>query len=383
MIGTTSRKDPPVPQPFEGTTIKGMKLPNRFLRSATWEGLTAPDGSSTPRLDAMMADLAAGGVGLIISGYAYVSRDGQDTQWQLGACSDELLPGLTGMAAAVHAVGGRIALQLAHAGCLAEPALTRLEPFGPSPLDAGDGPVGRPMNAKEIAVVVQAFGAAARRARRAGFDAVQIHAAHGYLLSQFLSRYANRRTDGYGGDVAARARVLLEVVDAVRRAVGADYPVLVKMNAEDFLPNGLSIDDMLEVAALLEGAGVDAIELSGGTSYAGSVSFSRMSKPRPGEPEAYYEAAARRYKQRLNVPLMLVGGIRTYATAERLVAEGVTDYVALSRPLIREPHLIERWRAGDTRPALCVSDNGCFATGDDGEGIFCAVEARRAARGVT
>ena len=370
-----------MPQLFEPTTIRGMDLRNRVVRSATWEGLAARDGSATPQLAAMMSELAVGEAGLVISGYAFVSRDGQDEEGQLGACSDELVPGLAGMATAVHAVAGRIALQLAHAGCLAVPELTGAEPRGPSPLDAGEGPVGRAMNGKEIEATVEAFAQAASRARQAGFDAVQVHAAHGYLLSQFLSPYANRRADGYGGEVAGRARFLLEVVGAVRKAVGAGYPVLVKVNAEDFLPGGLSIEDMLDVAELLEVAGVDAVEMSGGTAYTGGLSFSRVGKPRPGQSEAYYEDAARRYKERVGVPLILVGGIRTYETAERLVAEGVADYVALSRPLIREPHLVARWRAGDRSPAHCVSDNGCFDTGSDGAGIFCAVEARRVRRG--
>ena len=369
-----------MPQLFEPTTIRGMDLHNRVVRSATWEGLAARDGSATPRLDAMVSDLAAGQAGLVISGYAFVSRDGQDEEGQLGAYADELVPSLAGMAAAVHAVDGRIALQLAHAGCLAVPELTGTEPRGPSPLDAGEGPVGRAMSGEEIEATVQAFAQAASRARRAGFDAVQVHAAHGYLLSQFLSPYANRRTDGYGGEVAGRARFLLEVVGAVRKAVGAGYPVLVKMNSEDFLPGGVSIEDMLDVAELLETAGVDAVEMSGGTAYAGGLSFSRVGKPRPGQSEAYYEEAARRYKERVGMPLILVGGIRTYETAERLVAERVADYIALARPLIREPHLVARWRAGDRSPARCVSDNGCFDTGADGAGIFCAVEARRTRR---
>jgi 2,4-dienoyl-CoA reductase-like NADH-dependent reductase (Old Yellow Enzyme family) len=360
-----------------------MDLRNRVVRSATWEGLAARDGSATPQLDAMLSDLAAGEAGLVISGYAFVSHDGQDEEGQLGAYSDELVPGLARTAAEVHAAGGRIALQLAHAGCLAVPELTGTEPRGPSPLDAGEGPVGRAMDREEIEATVQAFAQAASRARQVGFDAVQVHAAHGYLLSQFLSPYANRRTDSYGGDIAGRARFLLEVIGAVRKAVGAGYPVLVKVNAEDFLPGGLSIEDMLDVAELLEAAGVDAVEMSGGTAYAGGLSFSRVGKPRPGQPEAYYEGAARRYKERVGVPLILVGGIRTYETAERLVAEGVTDYVALSRPFIREPHLVARWRAGDRSPAHCVSDNGCFDTGGDGAGIFCAVEARRRRHGAS
>ena len=369
-----------MPSLFEPMTINGMALKNRFVRSATWEGLAADDGSSTRPLDAMMAELAAGGVGLVIPGYAFVSPEGKDAPGQLGICSDEQIPGLARMAHAIHAAGGSIALQLAHAGCFGEPSLSGLEASGPSALETDAGPVGRAMTASELAAVPQMFAAAAARAKTAGCDAVQVHAAHGYLLSQFLSPYFNRRTDGYGGELERRARLVVEVIAAVRGAVGIDYPVLVKLNAEDFLPGGSSVDDMLRVAVLLEAAGIDAIELSGGTGLESGLSFSRVGRTAPGEPEAYYEVAARRFKESARVPLILVGGIRTLETAERLIAEGATDYVALSRPLIREPRLIERWRAGDTAPARCVSDNGCFETGDDGTGIVCAVEARKALR---
>ena len=365
---------------FETTTINGMAMGNRVVRSATWEGLAADDGTSTPPLDVMLGDLAAGGVGLVIPGYAFVSPEGKDAPGQLGICSDEQIPGLARMAHAVQAAGGSIALQLAHAGCFGEPALSGLEAIGPSALETEGGPVGRAMTVAELAGVPQAFAAAAGRAKTAGCDAVQVHAAHGYLLSQFLSPYFNRRTDGYGGELERRARLLAEVIAAVRGTVGSDFPVLVKLNAEDFLPGGFSVDDMLRVAVLLEAAGIDAIELSGGTGLEAGLSFSRVGRPAPGEPEAYYEIAARRLKEMVGVPLILVGGIRTLETAERLVAESATDYVALSRPLIREPRLIERWRAGDTAPARCVSDNGCFETGDDGKGIFCAVDARKARR---
>jgi len=366
-----------MPTLFEPTSINGMELPNRFVRSATWEGLAAEDGSFTPPLGESLARLAAGGVGLVIPGYAFVSREGQDAPGQLGVHSDAMLPGLTEMAAAVHASGGRIALQLAHAGLDGDPELSGHEPAGPSPLLGPGARLTRAMDAADLAAVTRAFAEAAARARRAGCDAVQIHAAHGYLLSQFLSPRFNRRRDGYGGGVERRARLLLEVLEAVRAAVGPNYPVLVKINAEDFVPGGLSVDDMLAVVELLEAAGCDAVELSGGTGSPEGISFSRVGRPAPGEPEAYYESAALRFKKSVAMPLILVGGIRTFETATRLVAEGVTDYIALSRPLIREPDLVARWRSGDTRPARCVSDNACFDSPDDGHGLFCVVEARR------
>jgi len=368
-----------MPSLFEHTTIAGMALDNRFVRSATAEGLATPDGTSTPALRAMLAELADGGVSLVITGYAYVSPEGKDEAGQLGVCADEQIPGLTALAGAVHSAGGAVALQLAHAGCFGVPEISGRDPIGPSPLRIGDGG-GRAMERAELTAVTQAFASAARRARVAGFDAVQIHAAHGYLLSQFLSPYFNRRTDAYGGDVTRRARLLLEVAAAVRAEVGGDYPVLVKMNAADFLPGGLSEDDMLRVAGMLEAEGIDAVELSGGTGLEQGLSFSRVGRPAPGEPEAYYEAAARRFKREVGLPLILCGGIRTFETAERLVAEGATDYISLSRPLIREPRLIERWRGGDTAPARCISDNGCFDPPEGCVGLVCAVEEREARR---
>jgi 2,4-dienoyl-CoA reductase-like NADH-dependent reductase (Old Yellow Enzyme family) len=369
-----------MPSLFEPTVINGMALGNRFVRSATAEGLATADGASTPLLEAMLAELAGGGVGLVIAGYAYVSPEGKDEPGQLGVCSDEQVPGLAGLASAVHAAGGAVALQLAHAGCLGVPEVSGRDPVGPSALETRGGALGRAMEHDELTAVAQAFASAARRAKNAAFDAVQIHAAHGYLLSQFLSTYFNRRTDAYGGDTAHRARLLLEVVTAVRGEVGDDYPVLVKMNAADFLPGGLSVDDMLRVARMLEAEGIDAVELSGGTGLEQGLSFSRVGRPAPGEPEAYYEAAARRFKSEIGLPLMLCGGIRTLETAERLVAEGATDYISLSRPLIREPHLVARWRAGDSAPARCISDNGCFDPPEGCVGLVCAVEERQARR---
>ena len=369
-----------MPSLFEPTVINGMALRNRFVRSATAEGLATADGASTASLETMLAALAGGGVGLVIAGYAYVSPEGKDEAGQLGVCSDDQVPGLAGLAGAVHDAGGAVALQLAHAGCFGVRDVSGHDPVGPSALQTLGGAIGRAMEHDELTAVTRAFACAARRAKDAACDAVQIHAAHGYLLSQFLSPYFNRRTDAYGGDVSHRARLLLEVVAAVRGEVGDAYPVLVKMNAADFLPGGLSVDDMLRVAGMLEAEGIDAVELSGGTSLEQGLSFSRVGRPAPGEPEAYYEVAARRFKSEIGLPLMLCGGIRTLETAERLVAQGATDYISLSRPLIREPGLVARWRAGDTAPARCISDNGCFDPPEGSVGLVCAVEEREARR---
>lgn len=360
---------------YEATRIKSMALPNRFVRSATWEGMAENDGSCSPRLCDLTARLARGGVGLIITGHAYVSPEGQAGPWQIGVHSDGMVRGLANLAEEVHQAGGKIALQLAHAGCYAPTALTGRKAVGPSPGMPGRTPECREMSGEEIGAVCEAFARAAERAKSAGFDAVQIHAAHGYLLSEFLSPFYNRRSDGYGGCADNRARIVLEVLASVREAVGDGYPVLIKLNSEDFVDGGLSVDDMIRVSSVLEAAGIDAIEMSGGTIFAsGEYSSIRQGDPGSPEKEVYYRESAVRYKGQIGVPLMLVGGIRSFEVAEQLVGSGAADYVSLCRPLIREPGLVARWRAGDRKRASCLSENACRGPLLRGEGLQCALD---------
>lgn len=356
---------------FEAISIKGMKLNNRFVRSATWEGLAKKDGSVTLKLCEMMAELARNEVGLIISGYAFISPDGQSSPYQIAAHDDCFLKGLHEMAQAVHSAGGKIALQLVHAGKFSTPELTGQTPMGPSAEKSEDQPGCREMSAVDISAVISAFTEAATRAKQAGFDAIQLHAAHGFLLSQFLSPAFNRRTDEYGGTLENRVRLLLDVVRNIRKAVTPDYPILVKLNSEDFLENGMTHGEAVEVAGMLEEATVDAIEFSGGT-----VASQELIPPRPGslksrENEGYYREAAKLYKQKVGIPLMLVGGIRSLEVAEELIESGLADFISLSRPLIGEPDLVKRWHAGDRRKSECLSCNACFGPAVAGDGIYC------------
>jgi 2,4-dienoyl-CoA reductase-like NADH-dependent reductase (Old Yellow Enzyme family) len=361
---------------FEPTVINGMELANRFIRSATFEGMATLDGKPTDRLTDLMAKLAEGGVGLIVTGHCYVSPEGQALPWQLGICDDSALPGLRHMTETVHRLGGKIALQLAHAGAHAKPAVLGLQPIGPSALYDDGKATCREMTYEDTSKVVLAFSQAAHRAKSAGFDAVQIHAAHGYLLSQFLSPHFNRRTDEYGNSLANRGRVVLEVLHAVRQAVGRDYPVLIKVNSEDYIEGGFSVKDMLDFSALLEEAGIDAIEMSGGTGSEASKYLPLRLGAISNDNEGYYREAARSFKQRIKVPLILVGGIRSLDAAERPVAEGTTDYLALCRPLICEPDLVKRWKNGDTAKSVCVSDNLCFKQTRTGEGLRCLLQEK-------
>jgi 2,4-dienoyl-CoA reductase-like NADH-dependent reductase (Old Yellow Enzyme family) len=327
----------------------------------------------------MMAELAGGGVGLIITSHAYVRPNGQAGPWQIGIYKDELIGGLQKMTAAVHKAGGRIVAQLAHAGHFAPEKLTGQSPLVVSDYEGLARSPRREISSGDIREIVKAFAEAAGRAKEAGFDGVQIHSAHGYLLNQFLSPMFNRRRDEYGGSVANRARIHLEIYHAIRGAAGNSFPVLMKLNSRDFSENGLSLDDSVQAAGLLADAGLDAIELSGGLLTGGKLAPSR-----PGidseEKEAYFSEEARAFRKAIRIPLILVGGIRSFEVSERLVQDGLADYISMSRPFIREPDLIRRWKEGDRRRAECLSDNLCFQPGVEGEGIYCVVEKRERER---
>ncbi len=362
---------------FEPSSIGTLKIKNRFVRSATWEGMADEDGSCTSRLVDLTDELAKGEVGLIVSSHAFVSPEGQAGPWQLAVHDDQFIPGLTQMAKAAHDGGSTIALQLAHAGLQAATPLTKMKALGPSSLPRPDGTQCRQMTLAEIQRTVDAFVAAAVRAKAAGFDGVQIHAAHGYLLSQFLSSYFNKRQDDFGGSIEYRARIVLDILGRIKSTLGNEFPVLIKMNSEDFINGGLTVKEMLQIAQMLEDTGIDGIELSGGTTDAASRFIPvRQGKLPCEEDEVFYRDAAKLYKEFLKVPLILVGGIRSYSVAERLIDDGVTDFISLCRPLIREPRLVARWKSGDTAKSECGSCNLCFKPIFEGKGMYCVSQER-------
>lgn len=361
---------------FESSRIKGMSLTNRFVRSATWEGMASEDGACTPRLVDLVARLAKARVGLIITSHASVRTDGQAGPFQLGIYNDRFVEGLRDMTSVVHDYGSRIVLQLAHAGLYAHTELTGEPPVAPSRVEGHPSSSCREMAPDDIHEIVEAFGQGAVRAKEAGFDGVQIHAAHGYLMSQFLSPFYNKRTDAYGGTVENRARALQEVLMRIRAVVGDGFSILVKMNCQDFVDGGLTLSESLQVGAMLQEEGIDAIEVSGGTPCSGRLGAIRM-RITSEEKEAYFREEARAFKERFHVPLILVGGIRTFGVAERLVTEGYADHISMSRPFIREPDLIKRWESGGLHKATCISCNRCFRPAGAGEGIYCVVEQRQ------
>ncbi|MBI5741270.1 MAG: NADH:flavin oxidoreductase [Nitrospirae bacterium] len=361
---------------FEETAVNGMKMRNRLVRSATWEGMCAKDGRPTERLIRCYRDLAQGGIGLIISGYTFVRPEGKQMPGKMGIYTDDFAEDFIKLTAAVHDAGGKIAVQLVHAGGQSDTKTAGRQPLAPSAVQVEQFPeVPAELTRQEIRDIVEAFREGARRAKAWGFDAVQLHGAHGYLISQFLSPLTNRRTDEYGGGIDNRCRFLLEVYRKVRETVGAGYPVLIKLNAADNLKGGLELADGIYAAKQLSDAGIDAIEVSSGTPVSGEESPARGKINKPGM-EAYNLEVARRIKASVRCPVMVVGGFRSYEVAERAIKDVGMDYIAMARPLIREPDLPDRWLRGDRGAARCISCNGCFRPGLREGGIYCVTEKK-------
>jgi 2,4-dienoyl-CoA reductase-like NADH-dependent reductase (Old Yellow Enzyme family) len=334
---------------FQPFMIGNLELRNRFVRSATWDGSADESGAVTDRSVALYENLAQGEIGLIVTGHAFVSRLGQATPGQYGIYSDEMIPGLRRLANVVHKHGGKVAVQIAHAGINSGYLQARNTP-AMAVSSAPEAPrAHREMTADEIEGVKADFSNAARRALEAGFDAVQLHGAHGYLMSQFLSPITNRRQDGWGGTPENRRRFHIEAVRQIRRVVGVDFPVFIKFGVKDDEEGGLQLHDGLAAAQQMVEAGLDAIEVSGG------VGMSPVSKG-----EAYFRDRAAAVKQAVAVPVIAVAGIRSLETANSIVDRGEADLISMCRPFIREPGLIARWKAAHQDPAKCVSCSRCF-----------------------
>jgi 2,4-dienoyl-CoA reductase-like NADH-dependent reductase (Old Yellow Enzyme family) len=347
---------------FDPVSFSGLHLKNRLVRSATYERRADEDGFVTESLIELYESLTSGGIGLMITGNALVHPSGRTITQMLCIHSDIYIQGLRKLTTAVHEMKGIIALQIVHGGRQSFPVLLGgSDPLAPSAvLDTSTKIMPRAMTDSEIWEITDAFGDAARRARIAGFDAVQIHGAHGYLVSQFLSPHTNRRDDYWGGDEERRFHFVEEVYKAVRKEVGEDYPVMIKMNADDLLEGGLKVEEAVRAAARLEEMGLDAVEVSGGM-YESDRKAAEPNILAP-EDEAYFRVRGKVFKDKLAIPVILVGGMRSRAVMEDVLQKGEADLISLSRPLIREPDLPNRFREGKEK-ADCISCNGCMDFG--------------------
>lgn len=353
---------------FSPFKISSLALPNRLVRSATAERMSDGDGRPLPSLKNLYTELARGGVGLIITGHMYVHPSGKAHVEMTGIHNDDLLPDLTELVDAVHHENGRIVVQINHGGmqCSTE---TVNEAIAPSMVDRplASRPA-REMTSQEIETIIQAYAHAARRVQQAGFDGVQIHAAHGYLVGQFLSPLINHRNDEWGGGITERMRFLKGISMAVRDQVGSDYPVLIKLGMMDGIQGGLTPEESLQVVAALEDMGIDGLEISGGLS--GDRSRNIRKGIRSESDEAYFLPLAQKARKVTQLPIILVGGFRSRSVMERVITDQQVDLISLCRPLISEPDLPNRLRLGLQGKSRCLSANNCWPE-TMGEGIAC------------
>jgi len=370
-----------------------MEVKNRFVHSATYEAMALETGEVTDDMIKRYSNLAKGEIGLITPGFMYVHPLGKAFKYQTAIYGDEMIPGLRKLVEAVHQEGGKIAFQLAHAGLQTFDAITGQSPLAPSKKIRNPMSLKKPeeMREEQIQEAIGAFAKAAGRAAEAGADAVQFHGSHGFLISEFLSPFFNRRKDSWGGSDENRFQFLKEVFQETRKALPDEMPILIKMNTNDFTPkSGVTPELAKKYAEWLVELGINGIELSCGTyftfhtsrgelpsdeflkgavelglpkwmKFLAKLSFKKLA-PKCSFEEGYNLAAAKAIKPVLGeIPLMIVGGMRRLKHMEEVLEKKFVDLISISRPLIREPFLIKKFREGKTEEASCVSCNKCLA----------------------
>ncbi len=375
---------------FTPLDLGNLQINNRFVHSATYEGMALETGEVSDKLIKRYKNLAKGDIGLIIPGYMYVHPLGRSYIHQTGIHSGHMVPGLSKLVKAVHQEGGKIAFQLAHAGRQTTKAVIGQTPIGPS--SRGRDPINfvKPleMSTNQIQEAIQAFGAAANRAVEAGVDGIQLHAAHGYLINQFISPFFNHRQDEWGGSDANRFRFLKDIISEVRKVLPSGMPVFIKLNSNDYTPQeGITPSLAVKYAKWLSDLEINGLEIS-----CGSPVYSFMNMCRGDVPvkelvdslpfwkkpvgklmmnsmvgkfdleEGYNLEAAKMIKPVLgDIPLFIVGGLRKVAHMKETLEKQYADCISMCRPFIREPLLIKKIREGKADEVACVSCNRCLA----------------------
>ncbi len=354
---------------FDRTKILNMEMKNRFFRGALWEDLADEKGHMTPELSEIYEELAKGGASTLITGYAFVTEDEQPNPGMMGIYSDEFIPEYKEFTDKIHNLGSNIIMQIVYGGFMTTFNVGERTIWGPSTIqNEATGTWAKEITKEEIRYLVEAYAQAARRVKESGFDGVEIHGGHGYLLSQFLSPYYNKRCDEYGGSIENRGRIIFEIYEAMRDAVGKDFPILIKLNSSDYVKDGgLTQDESLYVAKKLADLGIDAIEVTGGNESIKEVLDNNMGAARTKivaskDRESYFKTYATKLAEMVDIPVILIGGNRHLDVMEDLLNNTKIEYFSLSRPLTAEPDLINRWASGDTKKTKCVSCNQCYNT---------------------
>ncbi|MBI2321897.1 MAG: FAD-dependent oxidoreductase [Chloroflexi bacterium] len=349
------------PHLFAPGWIGPLRLRNRIISAPMERNLSNEDGSITQRYLDYAAERAKGGAALLLMEATYVDPVGRGRTFQLGAHGDHVIPGLRRLADSVHAHGAYVGVELVHCGRETGPHITGMQPVGPSPVpcpQVPDVPIPRELTIPEINDIVAKFAAAARRARAAGIDIIEVHGAHGYLVNAFLSPYSNRRTDEYGGTLAKRMRFPLEVLRAIKDAVGPDVPVSYRLSADEFLPDGLKLEESMVFSQELERAGVALIDVSAGIYETSHLTSATMEHPRG----MHVPLASAIKKVVKHTPVSVAGRINDPMDAERALEEGHTDFVTLARALHADPFFPTKAASGAVDEICrCI---GCLACGD-------------------
>jgi 2,4-dienoyl-CoA reductase-like NADH-dependent reductase (Old Yellow Enzyme family) len=371
---------------FEPFQLAGITFPNRIIRSATYEGMSDNDGKPTEELLKKYIALAKGGVGGIITGYIGVNEQGGSGLNMALLNSKENIKAYQKLTEKMHELGTPIIAQLNHCGGQTKEELTGMPVVAPSKISDYKA---KEMTKAQILEVIEAFVQAIKDAKVAGFDGVQLHLAHGYLLSEFVSPRMNRRTDEWGGNTENRFRIVKTIVEKARKEVG-NYPIIVKINGYETLKNGMSVNESVKIAKLLEQAGCDGIEVSNGTVKAGLATMrgsvpwkmivaqnDKLNKmprfvksiigtvaektfPQPQPKSLYNLDAAIAIKNAVNIPVIVVGGITNINEVESIINQNKGDLVSMSRPFILEADLVNKFKTGRQTHAKCIQCNFCI-----------------------
>ncbi|WP_415230826.1 NADH:flavin oxidoreductase [Psychromonas sp.] len=359
---------------YTESRIGNMLLKNRFIRSATWENMATENGHMTDKLYAIYEELAKGEVALIVTGYANIVEEEKPNAGMMGMYNDSFICEYQKLTELVHQNDAKIVMQLAYGGTKTTFNVGERVIYAPSEVcERGTQTLGKAMTQDEIDYIVRAFAQASRRACESGFDGVEIHAAHSYLINQFLSPYYNRREDSYGGSLNNRMRLLLEIYAEIRKVVGDNYPVLVKLTASEFFEGGLTFAETRLICQKLQAIGVDAIIISGNIHGKADTMIGECFDGYKIQQEGYFHEYGHVISEEVSVPVITVGGLTDINAIEEIADKTNIQYFALSRPLLSEPDLIKRWKEGDRAPVDCERCSKCRTK----RGNFCVVNKER------
>jgi 2,4-dienoyl-CoA reductase-like NADH-dependent reductase (Old Yellow Enzyme family)/thioredoxin reductase len=349
---------------FTPFSIGPLKLDNRIVMPPMATNYATSEGFVTDRQIAYYVERAKGGVGYLNTEHTGILQQGKASPRMLLISTDEHISGLKSLVQAVHAEGGRMVVQVNHAGRQTLSSVTGMPIVGPSPIPmpSTSAPsaanVPHELSMAEIQQIVEAFSAAASRVKEAGADGLELHMAHGYLICSFLSPFSNRRTDRYGGSVERRARFAVEVLRAVRGQVGPDYPVICRLSGDEYVDGGLKIEDTIQIAKILEKEGADALHVS---ACNGASVF--LNHPPYYVKEGIFVHLAESVKSAVSIPVIAVGRIRNPSMADQIISEGKADLVSMGRALIADPHMPRKAKEGRMEEIVpCISCNRCIQT---------------------